>query len=112
MAKHLRERTWADVYDEPARKLEKLVQFINECEECYQKTMAIWAVNDGTDRKVAKQLFGQSGDTAGLGRGQVAQKENVTNEEIEMVADLKAALAVAHTIATTADIAAIRKVIG
>ena len=98
MAGHISEKAWVQVSDEVNRKLELLMQTLTESEALYQELLQLWTFHSGNSQSVADQLFYY-----------VNEGGTATSIQVQMVDDVKDAMAAVHTIFTTGDLAAIRK---
>lgn len=108
---YINERDWDHIADEVSRKGEKLLQFVTECEELYQKHSALWQqqrdkgradpqVTDGLAKQLMKKRRNRDGDEA---------DGPANDNEVQMLNDLEGALDAMHAIYQAADFEALRK---
>jgi len=107
---HLATRGWGDIVDEPIRKFEKILEFVLEGEEMFDKVKLLWTMQvggtfaAGTDQAVANQVFGTEGVNGGP-----RVPVTATAGQVAMVADLRLALDNCHAIYQAMDAAKLRK---
>lgn len=108
---YINERSWDHIVDEVSRKGEKLVQFVTECEDLYQKHSILWQrrarggasegqVNEELTKQLMKNRRGKNGDQLDA---------PASAAELEMLTDLKNALEAMHAIYAATDFEALRK---